>query len=61
MNEDASEPVLAKGTWFKEDGKKSHQGGTFRMVLYGFLVRARAAEMCGGPRAFSIMIRVELN
>ncbi|KAN0075113.1 hypothetical protein V8E54_007724 [Elaphomyces granulatus] len=40
MMHHASEPVLAKGTWFKENGKNPHQGGTFRMVLYGFLVRA---------------------
>ena len=40
MDEDASDPVLAKGTWFTEELKDPRQGYTFRMILYEFLIRA---------------------
>lgn len=40
MNEDALNPVLARGIWFTEAGKDHSQGQTFRMALYGFLIRA---------------------
>ncbi|KAI9781091.1 MAG: hypothetical protein M1816_002562 [Peltula sp. TS41687] len=42
MNEDASTPILARGTFFTEADNKNdpRKGFTFRMLLYGFLVRA---------------------
>ncbi|ODH45039.1 hypothetical protein ACO22_00431 [Paracoccidioides brasiliensis] len=39
MAEHLQNPVLAKGIWF-EEGNSSQQGHTFRMILFGFLVRA---------------------
>ncbi|OJD23487.1 hypothetical protein ACJ73_05161 [Blastomyces percursus] len=39
MAEHLQNPVLAKGIWF-EEGNSSQPGHTFRMVLFGFLVRA---------------------
>ncbi|OAX81621.1 hypothetical protein ACJ72_04032 [Emergomyces africanus] len=39
MAEHLRNPVLAKGIWF-EEGNNSQQGHTFRMILFGFLVRA---------------------
>jgi hypothetical protein len=40
FDEGALNPALVEGTWFTEAGKNPSQGNTFRMVLYGFLIRA---------------------
>ncbi|PGH28295.1 hypothetical protein AJ80_00186 [Polytolypa hystricis UAMH7299] len=40
MNENALNPVLARGIWFSESDSGPSQGISFRMVLLGFIVRA---------------------
>lgn len=40
MDEDAHDPILAKGIWFEEPATSVNSGVTFRTFLLGFLVRA---------------------
>ncbi|KAK9362934.1 hypothetical protein V1504DRAFT_446912 [Lipomyces starkeyi] len=40
LDEDAQDPILARGIWFTESGSNPSEGETFRTVLFGFLIRA---------------------